>query len=66
MTALAGRLLACGFLLLPLTRATAVELEVGARFPAGLNEKIVVKNDGGVSNDTLHSHSVRSVIPATI
>jgi hypothetical protein len=52
MTALAERLLACAFVLLPLTRATAVELEVGARFPADLNEKIVVKNDGGVSNAT--------------
>ena len=39
-------------LLLPLTRAAALELEIGARFPAEPNEKIVVKNDGGVSNAT--------------
>jgi len=45
-------LLVCGVLLLPLTRAAALELEIGARFPAEPNEKIVVKNDGGVSNAT--------------
>jgi hypothetical protein len=45
-------LVVCGILLLPLTRAAALELEVGARFPAEPTEKIVVKNDGGVSNAT--------------
>jgi hypothetical protein len=45
-------LVVCGILLLPLTRAAALELEVGARFPAEPTEKIVVKNDGGVSNET--------------
>jgi hypothetical protein len=45
-------LLVCGVLLLPMTRAAAVELEIGARFPAEPNEKIVVKNDGGVRNVT--------------
>ena len=29
-----------------------MELEIGARFPAEPNEKIVVKNDGGVRNAT--------------
>jgi hypothetical protein len=45
-----------GALLLPMMRAAGVELEleleVGARFPAEPNEKIVVKNDGGVRNET--------------
>jgi hypothetical protein len=45
-------LVVCGALLLPIMRATGVELEVGARFPAEPNEKIVVKNDGGVRNET--------------
>ncbi len=45
-------LVVCGVLLLLLTRAAALELEVGTRFPAEPNEKIVVKNDGGVSNAT--------------
>ena len=45
-------LLVCGALLLAMMRATGVELEMGARFPAELNEKIVVKNDGGVRNET--------------
>jgi hypothetical protein len=45
-------LVVCGILLLLLTRAAALELEVGTRFPAEPNEKIVVKNDGGVSNAT--------------
>jgi hypothetical protein len=45
-------LVVCGVLLLPLTRAAALELEVGTRFPAEPNEKIIVKNDGGVSNAT--------------
>ena len=45
-------LIVCGVLLLPMTRAAAVELEIGARFPAEPNEKIVVKNDGGVRNET--------------
>jgi hypothetical protein len=45
-------LLLCGVLLPPMTRAAAVELEIGARFPAEPNEKIVVKNDGGVRNVT--------------
>ena len=29
-----------------------LELEIGVRFPAEPNEKIVVKNDGGVRNAT--------------
>jgi hypothetical protein len=33
----------------PLIRAAALELEVGTRFPAEQDEKIIVKNDGGVS-----------------
>jgi hypothetical protein len=41
-----------GALLLPMTRAAGVELEIGARFPADPNEKIVVKNDGGVRNES--------------
>ena len=41
-----------GVLLLSLTPAAALEVEVGVRFPAEPNEKIVVKNDGGVSNET--------------
>jgi hypothetical protein len=41
----------CGVILLPMISATAVELERGARFPAEPNEKIVVKNDGGVKNE---------------
>ena len=53
MICLAARcLVVCGVLLLPMTRAAAVELEIGARFPAEPNEKIVVKNDGGVRNAT--------------
>ena len=53
MICLAARcLVVCGALLLPMTRAAAVELEIGARFPALPNEKIVVKNDGGVRNAT--------------
>ena len=44
-------LVVCDVLLLPMTRGTAVELEIGARFPAEPNEKIVVKNDGGVKNE---------------
>ena len=67
MICLAARcLVVCGVLLLPMTRAAAVELETGARFPAEPNEKIVVKNDGGVRNATTScSLLVRSVIPAT-
>jgi hypothetical protein len=45
-------LVLCGALLLPMMHAKGVELEVGARFPAEQNEKIVVKNDGGVRNET--------------
>ena len=45
-------LVVCGALLLPMMRAAGVELEVGARFPAEPNEKIVVKNDGGVRNES--------------
>ena len=53
MICLAARCLVfCGVLLLPMTRAAAVELEIGARFPVEPNEKIVVKNDGGVRNAT--------------
>jgi len=44
-------LVVCEVLLLPMMRATAMELEMGTRFPAQLNEKILVKNDGGVRND---------------
>jgi hypothetical protein len=35
-----------------MTRGTAVELEIGARFPAEPSEKIVVKNDASVTNET--------------
>ena len=53
MICLAARCLVfCGVLLLPMTRAAAVELEIGARFPAEPNEKIVARNDGGVRNAT--------------
>ena len=34
-----------------MTRVAAKALETGARFPAEPNEKIVVKNDGGVKNE---------------
>jgi hypothetical protein len=52
MMGLAVRCLAvCGVLLLPTMRGTAVELEIGARFPAEPNEKIIVKNDRGVRNE---------------
>ena len=40
-----------GVILLSVISATAVELERGARFSAEPNEKIVVKNDGGVKNE---------------
>ena len=46
------RSIVCGALLLPMTRGAAVELEIGARFPAEPSEKIVVKNDGSVRNGT--------------
>ena len=53
MISLAARwFVVCGVLLLSLTSAAALELEVGTRFPAEPNERIVVKNDGGVSNAT--------------
>jgi hypothetical protein len=39
-------------LLLPVTRGIAVEVEIGSRFPAEQNEKIVVKNDASVRNET--------------
>ena len=42
----------CGALLLPMTRGAAVELEIGSRFPAEPSEKIVVKNDASVRNET--------------
>jgi hypothetical protein len=45
-------LIVCGTLLLLLTSAAGLELEVGTRFPAEPDERIVVKNDGGVSNET--------------
>ena len=52
MISLAARwFVVCGVLLLSLTSAAALELEVGTRFPAEPNEN-VVKNDGGVSNAT--------------
>src|SRR3954451_13674865 len=52
MIGLAARcFVVCAGLLLPLISATAVELEKGTRFPAEPNEKIVVKNDGGVRNE---------------
>jgi hypothetical protein len=34
------------------TRCIAVELEIGSRFPAEQNEKIVVNNDAAVRNET--------------
>ena len=34
-------------------QADAVELDLGTRFPAMPNEEIVVRNDGGVRNETL-------------
>jgi hypothetical protein len=45
-------LVVCCVLVLPVTRCIAVELEIGSRFPAEQNEKIVVKNDAGVRNET--------------
>jgi len=33
-------------------QADAVELDLGTRFPAMPNEEIVVRNDGGVRNET--------------
>jgi hypothetical protein len=44
-------LVVCSVLVLPVTRCIAVELEIGSRFPAEQNEKIVVKNDAGVRNE---------------
>jgi hypothetical protein len=41
-----------GVLLTPTTRGIAVELDIGARFPAEPSEKIVVKNDASVRNET--------------
>jgi hypothetical protein len=41
-----------GVLVLTVTRGTAAELEIGSRFPAEQKEKIVVKNDGNVRNET--------------
>jgi hypothetical protein len=53
MILLAAKWLAvCGGLLLPVTLAAGTELEIGSRFPAKPSEKIVVKNDGGVRNET--------------
>ena len=40
------------FLLLPIPYAAAAALEIGSRFPAAMNEKIIVKNEGGVRNAT--------------
>ena len=40
------------FLVLSTARGIAVELEIGARFPAEPSEKIVVKNDASVRNET--------------
>jgi len=34
------------------SQADAVELDLGTRFPAMANEEIVVRNDGGVRNET--------------
>ena len=47
-------LVACSVLLLPLTRAAALELEVGTRLPTEQNEKIIVKNDGGVQTTAIN------------
>jgi hypothetical protein len=53
MIGLAARyLVVCAVLLLPVARSIAVELEIGSRFPAEQNEKIVVKNDASVRNET--------------
>ena len=53
MIGLAARCLGVrGVLFLPMTHGKAMELEMGARFPAEPNETIVVKNDGGVRNET--------------
>ena len=41
-----------GVFVLPMTRGIAVELEIGSRFPAEQNERIVVKNDASVRNET--------------
>jgi hypothetical protein len=45
-------LVICCVLVLPMTHGIAVELEIGSRFPAEQNEKIVVKNDASVRNET--------------
>ena len=34
------------------SQADAVEVDLGTRFPAMPNEEIVVRNDGGVRNET--------------
>jgi hypothetical protein len=41
-----------GVLVLSTARGIAVELEIGVRFPAEPSEKIVVKNDASVRNET--------------
>jgi hypothetical protein len=53
MIGLAARcLVVCCVLVLPVTRGIGAEVEIGSRFPAEQNEKIVVKNDAGVRNET--------------
>ena len=55
MISLAARwFVVCGVLLLPLTSAAALELEVGTRLPTEQNEKIIVKNDGGVQTTAIN------------
>jgi hypothetical protein len=43
-------------------QADAVELDLGTRFPAMSNEEIVVRNDGGVRNET-HSFAFWGNLP---
>jgi hypothetical protein len=44
--------LCAALFLLPIPYADAAAFEVGSRFPAELNEKIIIKNEGGVRNAT--------------
>jgi hypothetical protein len=48
------------------SQADAVEVDLGTRFPAMPNEEIVVRNDGGVRNET-HSFGLgKPAIPTRI
>ena len=44
------------------SQADAVEVDLGTRFPAMPNEEIVVRNDGGVRNET-HSFAFWGNLP---